>query len=137
MSNYVDYSEDNKNIWISYIKKLLNILYTTGDILLFGLVLQQIYEYSVWFVQNSGGKPFNVKDLFIINPDISFKHMCQNLCQVRNIATHQPYNLSKKSNKIVEVLSSECFKELLVYVFKDDASMFDEMLSTYSRWLYE
>ena len=59
------------------------------------------------------------------------------LYTVRNYVVHCPYKLPKVENRFLKMLSSPDFKYLLQVCFPDDYKMFDEMLSSYSRWLYE
>lgn len=136
MSSYVPFSEESKELWISYIDSLLVLLYSNGNLMLLGQVINQIYEFSVWCVPRATKREFNVKDLYYFNVSAEFTTMCSKLVRVRQIAAHQPFNLSTNRSLIDELLKDSSFKELLCYVFPN-TSMFDEMLSTYSRWLYE
>jgi len=136
MSSYVPYSEESKKVWVGYILNMLRLLYSNGDIMLLGQILNQVYELSLWCVVRTQKREFNVKDLYVYNNAVEFKAMCKVLVRIRNIAEHQPFNLPSNKPLIDQLLKDVYFKELLTYVF-DDASVFDEMLTTYSRWLYE
>lgn len=135
MSSYVPFSEEDAAIWRSHILTLLRVFCENRDIVLLGLLLQQIYEYSVW-VTHTSTKPLNLKDLYVISADSRFIVMCNNLCKIRNIVTHQTFVLTRYKSLIIDVMSSQEFKDLLSFVFKSDTQAFDELLSTYSRWLY-
>ena len=136
MSSYVPFSEEAKSTWIKYIKDLLDVLYSNGNLMLLGQIISQIYEFTVWCAPRTIERAFNVKDLHLYSEDTEFVTMCNQLSRIRHVAVHQPFSLTKSTSSISLLLSDINFKDLLRYAF-DDASMFDEMLSTYSRWLYE
>ena len=135
MSSYVPFSKEAKSTWIDYIKSLLVILYNEGNLMLLGQVISQIYEFTVWCAPRTIQREFNVKDLRLYDPSTEFAAMCNQLARIRHVAVHQPFNLTKNTSVMNSLLSDINFKDLLRYTF-DDTSMFDEMLSTYSRWLY-
>ena len=137
MSDYLPYDEESDKIWLNLIKKLLERLYDSGDFHLLCIVISNIYEYCVW-KSHTGVKSLNVKDIKRLNENVdSFTDMCTDLYTVRNYVVHCPYKLPKVENRFLKMLSSPDFKYLLQVCFPDDYKMFDEMLSSYSRWLYE
>lgn len=137
MSDYLPYNEESDKIWLKVIKRLLEKLYDSGDFLMLCNVIVNIYEYCVW-KSHDGFKSLNVKDIKRLNESSdSFSDMCMDLYTIRNYIVHCPYKLFNIENRFLKMLSSDDFRYLLKICFQDDVQMFDEMLSSYSRWIYE
>lgn len=137
MSDYLPYDKNSDRAWTRLINKLLQTLYLCGNMVLLCSVLVNVYEFCVW-KSHEGIKSLNVKDIKRINPDSkSYNDMCMDLYAIRNYTVHSPYKLFSVRNRLLDLLSSEDFKFLLKVSFPEDYEMFDEMLASYSRWIYE
>ena len=135
MSSYVEFSEENKKVWIYFINRLLHTFSEDTDIFLLGLIIQQIYEFSVWSVLPVKRKSFNKNDLHADEGSEQYCAMCTNLAILRGIATHKPFELCRNKNRITLLFDNPAFRRLLIYRFGEQSYMFDNLLETYKNCL--
>ena len=139
MSKNVKFSEEGLVIWKNEIFNLLHLLYSSNSFLLLCLIIQQLYELSVWYCHsNSTPDNINLKDLkYKFKEDLDWYKFCKVLYNVRNATTHTCFKLYGFKEELLFIFTSPCFRRLLSIVFTEDEVLkFEPLLNSYALYLF-